>query len=619
MRRIWWWVAAVAVVVAAAGVTWWAVVLPRQQVDAGAQRVVAAFKTGDAPEGAFTEPVAPELARVYAGMGSLRPAVTVREVAPDADGSQRARLAWSWVIHEGKQAWDYETTVRLVRDGADWRGQYAPDAVAPALRPGDALKASRLSAPRAAILGHDGTPLAATVPAFRVGIDKAATDQATAVASAAQVAAHVGIDVPRYVERVEKAGPRAFVEARVLREGDAAEQALAQASTRWIGARALPATYPLGRTATFARPLLGSVGEATAEQVADSGGTIRAGDLAGRGGLQQARNHVLAGTSGFVVQYVDGRGETRDALRVAALPGTDVVTTLDVGLQERAEAALGGIRPASAVVALRPSDGAILAAASGAGGDGLSTATVGQYAPGSTFKIVTALAMLRAGATADTPVPCTDGFTVDGYRFDNWQGYPATSLGEVPLREAFAWSCNSAFLAQADALGPEKLADAAASLGLVAEPGLVVGGFLGRVPTDGTRVERAAATIGQGRVLASPLGMATVAASVAAGHTVTPVLVDEPGRTPAPAPALSPAEASTLRELMRGVVTGGTASGLAGLGDVAAKTGTASWGQAPVRFHGWVVVLRGDLAVAAFVGDAAGAGEAIEVARRFLG
>ena len=87
-------------------------------------------------------------------------------------------------------------------------------------------------------------------------------------------------------------------------------------------------------------------------------------------------------------------------------PGTPLKTTLDPKLQQLAEDVLGKVGPASAIVALRPSSGAVLAAASGPGSNGYDTAMLGQYAPGSIFKMVDSLAMFRNGMTPDSKVDC---------------------------------------------------------------------------------------------------------------------------------------------------------------------------------------------------------------------
>lgn len=615
-------VGVVAVVVAGllGATAWWFVVRPAQLLEASVDRVVAGLASGDLPDADLTVPAADDLRRIYAGMGDLRPTVArVGELTPQQDGAMTTELAWRWVIHEGKPAWEYTTTMRVVLVDGTWASVVEPGVVAPGLATGEALKATRLSAVRGSILAHDGTPLATNVDAWRLGIDKTLTDTATALDSAAKLAEASGIEVARFVARVESAGPRAFVEARILRKHDPADQALATYAQRWIGVRAIATTFPLALSSSFARPILGVVGEATAEQVEQSGGHIRSGDLTGRGGLQEARNHVLSGTTGFVVSIVDASGAfSREAFRVEAIDGSNVDTTLDVGLQFEAERLLSGVGPASALVALRASDGAILAAASGPGSQGLSTATLGRYAPGSTFKAVTSLAMLRAGWTPEASVSCTDGVTVDGYRFDNWQGYPSAALGQVPLRTALAHSCNSAFINARDAVSQQALADAAASLGLTATPNLVVGGFLGEVPaTAGNATEHAASMIGQGTVVASPLGMGTVMASVVAGRPVSPVLVPE-GRTPAAAaPALTADEASAMRALLGNVPVEGGYAAFRGEAGVLAKTGTATYASG--QYHGWLIAAHGDIAVAAFVEDASsGATDAAPLAAALL-
>lgn len=568
--------------VAATGtVVWWFAFLPGERAKQTAQRIAAGLTAGKLDDALFTAPGADAaLARIYAGMGALRPTVTAGAMETQPSGALRTQLAWRWEIHAGKPAWEYTTPLTIERDEAgQWLAAFSPGLVAPGLGKAERLRATRLAAVRGGIFGQGGEPLAGNTAVLRVGIDKTLTTPEAALASARPLAGLLGIDPDRYADRVQKAGAKAFIEARILRANDPAEAAMAKKGTVWAGVRAIKATFPLGLTSSFARPLLGMVGEATAEQVDASAGTIRSGDLAGRGGLQEARNHVLAGLSGFVIARVGEDNKAAEAFRVEPLNGSDVHTTIDVRLQRRAEAILAKVGSASALVAIRPSDGAVLAAAVGPGSRGYATATLAQYPPGSTFKVVSALAMARHGISADNVVHCTDGTTVDGYRFDNWQGYPRNALGEVPLHTAFAYSCNSAFINSRDTVSQADLLAAAGSLGLTTEAELVIPGFLGKVPGEASGIEHAASMIGQGKVLASPLGMATVAASVAAGRTVSPVLVPEPGRRAAAAALpLTEAEASGLRRLMRSVVSEGGHRALAALpGDpVLAKTGTAS-------------------------------------------
>ncbi len=129
--------------------------------------------------------------------------------------------------------------------------------------------------------------------------------------------------------------------------------------------------------------------------------------------------------------------------------------------------------------------------------------------------------------------------------------------------------------------------------------------------------------IGQGTVLASPMAMATVVASVVKGSAVLPrLLPDHQVKQKAPGQPLTATEADQLRTMMRAVVERGSGSVLAGLpgGPVIAKTGTAEFGdQPPLPTHAWMVAGRGDLAVAVFVerGDS-GSGTAGPILRQFL-
>ena len=112
-----------------------------------------------------------------------------------------------------------------------------------------------------------------------------------------------------------------------------------------------------------------------------------------------------------------------------AVGGKPLTTTLNPGLQLLAERTLAKTRPASALVAIRPSTGAVVAAANNAGTRGQSIATVGQAPPGSTFKVVSALALLRAGLDPDSPVSCPLTVTVEGKTFTNYSDYPSGSAG----------------------------------------------------------------------------------------------------------------------------------------------------------------------------------------------
>ncbi|UMG91849.1 penicillin-binding protein [Nocardioides sp. TF02-7] len=464
-------------------------------------------------------------------------------------------------------------------------------------------------------------------PVLRYGLDKTKVRPARAASSAERIAEALDIEASTYVERVRAAGPEAFVEALVLRVEDARED-VDPGYAQIPGAVAIEDQLPLAPTREFAAELLGRVGPATAEMIEESGGEIEAGDVVGTSGLQARYDDRLGGTPGLEVVAVGADDRRRRLFRAAPDHGRDLVTTIDPALQMRAEevlATLGEDGPRSALVAIRPSDGEVLAVANGPGNGGLNVATAGQYAPGSTFKVVTALALLRAGVEPDDVVSCNDTVTVDGRPFENYDDYPAGEVGDITFTAAIAHSCNTALIAARDRLGSDDLRAAAAALGLGVDHDLGFPAYFGQVPTASGETEHAASLIGQGKVLASPMTMAAVAASIAAGRTVVPTLLTghrvDPPHPDAP---LTESESRTLRELMRAVVTDGSGAFLADVpGEVGAKTGTAEYGEpGPDRAlatHAWMIATREDLAVAVFVetGDS-GSGTAGPLLEEFL-
>ena len=405
---------------------------------------------------------------------------------------------------------------------------------------------------------------------------------------------------------MKAAGESAFVEAVVLRREDVPVE-VGAGYQRIKGAIALQDTLPLAPTRDFAAPILGTVGEPTAEMIEDDPERYAIGQQVGLSGLQLRYDEQLVGTPGVVVTRISSDGKEKELFREDAQPGQALELTLDARLQETAERLLADVGPASAIVAIRPSSGAIVAAANGPGTDGYNMATFGQFAPGSTFKSVSSLALLRAGLTPESSVPCTSTVTVDGKQFENYDDYPSGGIGDIPFRTALANSCNTAFIAERSRLDKGGLADAAASLGMGVDHDLGFPSYFGQVPAAKSETEAAADMIGQGKILASPMTMATVIASVQSGTTVLPSLVKGYDVEQADVPALESAEATTLRGLLRGVVTSGSGSILADIPGppVIAKTGTAEYvaGNGDLRLHAWMIAARGDLAVAVFVQD----------------
>jgi cell division protein FtsI/penicillin-binding protein 2 len=366
--------------------------------------------------------------------------------------------------------------------------------------------------------------------------------------------------------------------------------------------------------------LLGSVGAVTADDLERLGAPYQTGDLTGHGnGLEAAFERQLAGTpSGEVL--LAGKDDT-EAKVLHRFPGEDgrpLRTTIDPAAQRAAEHALAPLRKPAALVAMRPSTGELVAVVN-TPFNGYDRALLGRYPPGSTFKVVTAAALLADGLRPGDPVDCPMEATIGGRRFGNFED---EVLGRIPFSSAFAHSCNTAFVQQAaKRLDGEQLRATATRFGFGVDPSPGIPAVTSRVPPPADRTDLAAEAFGQGRVTASPLQMAAVAATVAEGRWRQPRLVagDAGPGSEAPDP-LDPKVAATLRTLMRQVVTDGTAAPARLPGKVAGKTGTAEFGTGdPLPTHAWFIGFRGDLAFSVIVEDGGVGGRvAAPIAATFL-
>jgi cell division protein FtsI/penicillin-binding protein 2 len=512
--------------------------------------------------------------------------------------------------------WAYDGSLSVVRTGERWLVDWAPTVVHPRLSEATRLSRERDLLPRAPILDREGEPLMRPRAVVEVGIEpRRLTDPDRAYALARDV---LEVDPAGLAARVEAAEPDHFVPVITLRAEEF--EPLRRRVLAVDGYLQRRATRTLAPTPTFARGLLGTVPPATAETLAAAGPLASEVDAIGASGLQAAYEQQLAGEPSGAVRIVTraDRGVVETLHEFAGRRGTPLRTTLDTATQSAAEKALAGFDGNASLVAVQPSTGEVLAAANVPGNDASNRAFTGRYPPGSTFKVVTTAALLAGGLGIQDTVACPRTATVEGKAFENQNRF---ALGEVPFARDFAESCNTAFVTLAQDLSAEALAEQAPAFGLGADWDLGVEAFSGDVPTTPAAVDRAAASIGQGQVLASPLAMAGVAATVASGTTRPPVLLPEVAPAAGGGTALQPATAEALRTLMRSVVTEGSAEVLDLPGEpVAAKTGTAEYGdEVPPRTHAWVIGYRGDLAFEVILEDGGSGGrDAAPVARAFL-
>jgi hypothetical protein len=318
-------------------------------------------------------------------------------------------------------------------------------------------------------------------------------------------------------------------------------------------------------------------------------------------------------TRGWAVELVEpGAGPRR--LAVLGTRSADKIrTTLDRGLQSAAEKAVSG--RTAAIVAVRASTGEILAVADGLGG---RNAFLGNYPPGSTFKVVTAAALLADGMSPGSGVDCPGSVVTAQRTIRNSEDL---ALGGTSLRDAFAHSCNTTFARLAvERLRADGLAASAEAFGFGGPITPGIAAVRGSFPAPGSGAELAEAAIGQGRVQASPLVMAMVAAAVADGTWRSPRLVDaklirKTGDRPQPSRDVP--NAAALRAMMRAVVTDGTAERAGLPPGTAGKTGTAEVGGGTP--HAWFIGYRDDLAFAALVAaGGSGPDTAAPLAAHFL-
>ena len=308
----------------------------------------------------------------------------------------------------------------------------------------------------------------------------------------------------------------------------------------------------------------------------------------------------LDGEAGWRVVSVNQNGVEVEVLHeVAGSPAPSVSITLDRVVQNAAQRAVDNKGGKAMIVVIKPSTGEILAIAQngGADADGLP-ATNGLFPPGSTFKMITAGAAVdRDMATPNSMLGCPGHIDIGHRTVPNYGGF---DLGVVSLSRAFASSCNTTFAELSSRMPPRGLTQTAAQYGMGLD--YTVDGVTtvtGSVPPTVDLAERTEDGFGQRKVLASPFGMALVAATVAAGKTPVPQLIV--GRQTAvqgDTTPISPKMIDALRPMMRLVVTNGTAKEIAGCGEIYGKTGEAEF---PGGSHSWFAGYRGDLAFASLI------------------
>lgn len=523
---------------------------------------------------------------ITATLGQVRTAATTAAASVDL----------SWDLGQGRH-WTYldELELRPAPDAPHgWLVHWAPTVIHPSLAAGQRLALLSTDAQPAPVVDRNGVALLAVTPVVDVLLDRVATGNLPAVVGTLATALgpiDPGITAESITAGAVGTPDHQDYSVAVLRDPD--YQQVKAAIHELPGVRFTTGARLLAPTTGFGSQVLPAVRQVVAAQV--------------------------DGVPGWSVQAVDDSGSPIATLaEQAPTPGTTVSTGLDRAVQTAAEDAVEPVPQATVLVAIAPSTGDMLAVAQNAPADAAGAiALTGRYPPGSTFKMITATAAVAGlGITAATTEDCPGVTVIGGRAVPNENRF---DLGTVPLLTAFAQSCNTTFAMLGSQLSPEALPAAALRLGLGADYDVAgVTTVTGSVPPATDLVQRAEDGFGQGQVIATPLGMALAAATVARGATVVPQLIrDRPTRVLTAATAPDAGQLAQLRPMMRAVVTEGTARLIGRRGEVYGKTGTAEF-AADGRAHGWFVGYRGDVAFAVLIVDGGSSTPAVAVADRFL-
>jgi penicillin-binding protein 2 len=332
--------------------------------------------------------------------------------------------------------------------------------------------------------------------------------------------------------------------------------------------------YPLGETASH---VVGYVAAVSEPELTGDPLLELPGFRIGKAGVEKSRDTELRGIAGTSQVEVNAFGRViRELTRVTGKPGQDVVTSIDVSMQEFATRRCGAEQSVASVL-LDAVTGDVLALVSVPSFDpvpfstGLTSAMwqdlandprkplsnkviSGTYPPGSTFKPVVASAALSAGVlTPQTSITCPGYLSLGNATFHCWRH---GGHGTLRLRDAIKKSCDVFFYETARRVGIDRLAAMANRFGFGDVLGLDIPGERpGLIPsrewrlaaggTTWTQGETVIAGIGQGSILATPLQLATMVARLVTGRAVSPRLVRADGVMP-PGGDLAPPDFAPL-------------------------------------------------------------------------
>ncbi|GER93407.1 penicillin-binding protein 2 [hot springs metagenome] len=526
------------------------------------------------------------------------------------------------------------------------------------------LRILKTPAPRGIIYDRNGTPLVKNIPFFSVSIT---TDNFKGI-DIDSLSAILGLSKKEVEEKLYRKDNSPFVPVK-LKQGLTFEE-IARIEARRSDFPGLFVETDVGREYLFGKVgahIIGYLGKITSSQLNNPELRHFPPDaLIGQWGVEALFDSQLRGIPGERIIEVDALGrELRKIQERPPVKGTDINLSIDINIQKAVEDAFGD--KAGALVAIKPDSGEILALESLPSFDPnvfsmgitanawkslmedkkkpmLNRAIQSQYPPGSTFKIITAIAALEEGViNLDAKVNCTGGINYGRWTFGCWK---KGGHGLVDFHRAIVESCDVYFYELGKRLGIDRIYKYATAFGLGKETGIdlmPVKEKRGLIPNTEWKKQKKhlpwylgdtfISSIGQGFITATPMQMALMTATFANGGKIyKPSLIKNNQSLQGIIP-LRQETIKIIKEALSGVVNepNGTAQGAKSfLTVVAGKTGTAQVvgkkkGLSGERFtdHAWFVAFapvdRPEIALSVFVehGGSGGAAAA-PIAKRAI-
>ncbi|WP_339197131.1 penicillin-binding transpeptidase domain-containing protein [Paenibacillus sp. FSL P4-0176] len=498
-------------------------------------------------------------------------------------------------------------TLKMVRQeledgGKNWKINWQPSLILNDMVKGSKVRVRTLFPDRGDIVDRDGLPLATkgTMNEWGIVPEKLGDNPDQMIA---RIASHYQVSE----DAIHKALAQTWVKPEYFVPIGSTEEFDVPESLSGVTMQSKEIRYyPLGNAAAH---LIGYVRKATKEDLdKDTEGYYRAEDWIGKAGLEQSMEKQLRGERGGLIEITDESGNSRSELiRKEAVDGQDVQLTISSKQQKKLYQTLSSGGDAGAMVLMDPTDGNLLALVSAPSYNPNKMVTgltqvewdaysaneklpfinrvTTRYAPGSTFKAITAAAgLLEKVTTADKT---HDISGLQWRKDDSWGGYyvkRVKSLSPVNMVDALVYSDNIYFAMEAIEMGSAKFIDGIQKFGFgdnfgLDELYLKPSQYANEAHLDlSSEVLLADTSYGQGEMLMSPIHLASsFTPFINEGKLVKPVLIEGKESTE-PEVIITPEAANTVKDALGEVVSrqGGTAHTLNSIpGGLAGKTGTA--------------------------------------------